>query len=92
MTEEQLEKAIETHARRRNTFMVEGRCEDQAFELAEQMFNRDQDPYDNRRTCFECTRYVARHCTAYRDRWNKPTMQLRFVLQNCDKFDLRGKK
>ena len=92
MTEEELEKAIDTHARRRKAFMAEGLCEDQAFDLAEKMFNRDKDEDDHRRVCFECTRYVARHCTAYRDKFNKPTMQLRFVLQNCDRFDMRGKK
>jgi len=92
MTEEQLEKAIQTHARRRKVFMEEGLCEEQAFDLAEKMFERDKDPYDDRRVCFECKNYVNRHCIAYTDKFNRATMQLRFVLQRCPKFILKGKK
>jgi hypothetical protein len=92
MTEEQLEKAIQTHARRRKVFMDEGLCEEQAFDLAEKMFERDKDPYDDRRVCFECKNYVNRHCIAYTDKFNRATMQLRFVLQRCPKFILKGKK
>jgi queuine/archaeosine tRNA-ribosyltransferase len=92
MTEEELEKAIERHARRRQVFMEEGLCEDKAFDLAEQMFERDKDPYDDRRVCFECQHYVAKHCTQYRDKYNRPTMPLRFILQRCDKFELKGKR
>ena len=92
MTEEELEKAIERHARRRKVFMDEGLCEDQAFTLAEQMFERDKDPHDDRRVCFECKHYVAKHCTKITDRYNRPTMQLRFILQRCDHFKLKGTK
>lgn len=92
MTEEQMEKAIQTHNRRRKVFIEEGLCEEQAWELAEQMYERDKDPHDDRRVCFECIKYVSKHCTAYTDKWNRPTMQLRFVLQRCDRFELKGKK
>ena len=92
MTEEQLEQAIERHARRRKVFMEEGLCEDKAFALAEQMFERDKDPHDDRRVCFECSHYVAKHCTKITDKFGKPTMQLRFILQRCDHFKLKGTK
>ena len=92
MTEEQLEKAIETHARRRKVFIEEGLCEEKAWDLAEQMFERDKDCHDDRRVCFECKNYVNRHCIAYTDKFNRATMQLRFVLQRCPKFILKGKK
>jgi hypothetical protein len=92
MTEEQLDKAIATHERRRKVFMEEGLCEKEAFDLAERMWNRDADPLDDRRVCFECRHHIARLCTKIRDRYGKPTMQVRFVLQRCDHFDLKGKK
>lgn len=92
MTEEELDKAIATHERRRKVFMAEGLCEQQAWDLAESMFNRDHDLQDDRRVCFECLHYVAKLCTKIRDRYGKPTMQIRFVLQRCDHFDLKGKK
>ena len=92
MTEEQLEMAIERHARRYKTFVEEGMCSDQAWELADQMWERDADISDDRRVCFECTNYVARHCTKITDKFGKPTMQLRFMLQRCDYFNLKGKK
>lgn len=92
MTEEQIEQAIDRHARRRKVFMEEGLCEDQAWDLADKMWNRDNDIGDDRRVCFECRNYVAKHCTAYRDKFNRPTMQLRFILQRCSRFELKGKK
>ena len=92
MTEEELEKAIERHARRRQVFMEEGLCEDKAFDLAEQMFERDKDPQDDRRVCFECRNYVAKHCVQYKDKYGRPSMPLRFILQRCDKFELKGKR
>ena len=92
MTEEELDKAIATHDRRRKVFMAEGLSEDEAWDLAERMLNRDADPQDDRRVCFECKNHVAKHCTAYKDRYGKPTTQPRFILQRCDYFDLKGKK
>ena len=92
MKKEELEIAIAVHARRRKVFIEEGLCEEQAWDLAEKMFERDRDGLDDRRVCFECKNYVAKHCIAYTDKFNRPTMQLRFVLQRCPKFILKGKK
>lgn len=92
MTEEQLEKAIETHVRRRNVFVENGLNESDAWDLAEQMFTRDKEKLDDRRVCFECKNHVDKHCIAYKDKFGKPTMQLRFILQRCPKFILKGKK
>jgi len=92
MTEEELEKAIERHARRRQVFMEEGLCEDKAFDLAEQMFERDKDPHDDRRVCFECSHYIGKRCMKIRDGYGKPSMPLRFILQRCDFFELKGKR
>ena len=92
MTEEEMEIAIATHERRRKKFIEEGLCESEAFSLAEQMYTRDAELGDYRRVCFECTGYVARRCTKIFDKFGKPTMQLRFVLQRCDYFELKGKK
>lgn len=92
MTEEEIEKAVERHTRRRKVFMEEGLCEEGAWDLADSMWNRDADPFDDRRVCFECRNYVAKHCTAIRDKFNRPTMQLRFILQRCDHFRLKGHK
>lgn len=92
MTGEELDKAIATHERRRNVFVAEGLSQDEAWDLAERMFNRDADPMDDRRVCFECRHHIARLCTKITDRYGKPTTQVRFVLQRCDHFDLKGKK
>lgn len=92
LTEEELEIAVSVHARRRKVFIAEGLCEEQAWDLAEKMFERDRDIGDDRRVCFECRHHMARLCTKIRDRHGKPTMQIRFVLQRCDHFDLKGKK
>lgn len=92
MTEEQMEKAIETHARRMKAFEAAGLGADDAWDLAEKMYDRDKDGHDDRRVCFECKNYVDKHCIAYTDKFNRATMQLRFVLQRCPKFILKGKK
>lgn len=92
MTDQELDKAIATHDRRRGAFTAEGLSPDEAFDLAERMFNRDADPMDDRRVCFECANHVAKLCMAYTDRYRRPTTQPRFVLQRCDKFKLKGKK
>jgi len=92
MTEEEVEKAVERHARRFKTFVSEGLCEDQAWKLADQMWDRDNDPHDDRRVCFECRHYVGKYCMRIKDKFNRPTMQLRFILQRCDYFELKGKK
>jgi hypothetical protein len=77
--------------RRFNRFVAEGLSQDEAHELASQMTRRDNDIGDDRRVCFECTHYKDKLCHKILNRW-KPTQQLRFILQRCDYFELRGAK
>ena len=91
MTDE-LDKKIARHYKRMQTFVDQGLPEGEAFDLAESMWTRDDDPQDDRRVCFECEHHVNKHCTAIKDRFGKPTTQPRFVLQRCDHFQLKGKK
>jgi hypothetical protein len=91
MTEEQLEKAIATHARRRKVFVDNGLSESDAWNLAEQMFTRDKEKLDDRRVCFECAHLKERYCYGIKDRFGKPTTQMRFILQRCPSFKLKGK-
>jgi hypothetical protein len=92
LSEEQLEQYIDRFHRRMKHFMAEGLCEDGAYTLAEQMWERDADPQDDRRVCFECRNYIGKLCIKMLDRKGLPQMPLRFVLQRCDWFDLKGKK
>lgn len=92
MTPEELKKAIARFDRRYETFIKEGLCSDGAYDLASAMYDRDRDPQDDRRVCFECEHYTAKVCLKIRDRLGKPTMPLRFVLQRCDFFQLKGQK
>lgn len=82
----------ETHRRRMQVFLQEGLCEQEARKLADQMLERDRDGFDDRRVCFECVNYSNRKCVAILDSQGKPTLPLRFVLQRCERFELRGKK
>jgi hypothetical protein len=91
MTED-LDKMIKRHYKRMQVFVDNGLPEDEAFDLAEAMWNRDADPHDDRRVCFECQHHVNKHCTAINDNYGRPTKQLRFILQRCDHFQLIGKK
>jgi hypothetical protein len=93
--EEQIEKAEYTYFRRRDKFMAEGMCDEEAERLAYNMMTRDIEHIkgimtDDRRVCFECRHYANRLCTAITDKFGRPTMQLRFILQRCPKFKLRG--
>jgi len=94
MTEEELEVAADRHAKRRARFQLEGMSPEDAWELAEKMFDRDLDPQDDRRLCFECQNYNDKttHCMSYKDAVGKTWRPLRFILQRCDEFKLRGKK
>ena len=83
---------LERFHRRRETFIEEGLSEDEAYELADQMFIRDMEGWDDRRVCFECNHYSNKKCTKIVDRHGRPTMQLRFMLQRCPQFKLKGKK
>jgi hypothetical protein len=91
MTEEELEKAVIRFDRRYKTFLSEGLCDDMAYKLAEQMYERDIDPQDDRRVCFECDNYVGKVCIKIFDK-GRPIMPLRFQLQRCDYFKLKGTK
>jgi hypothetical protein len=95
-SEEQQEIDQRRFAARRATFIAEGLCEEQAEELARSMMARDAENRvvrmkDDRRVCFECAHYQRKLCVAIRDKADKPTMPLRFVLQRCPKFQLKGK-
>jgi hypothetical protein len=92
MKEENIERSVLRMNRRIETFIKEGLCEKQAYELAESMWQRDEDPQDDRRVCFECQNYVAKVCMKMNDKLGKPQMPLRFVLQRCDYFELKGVK
>lgn len=78
--------------RRYQTFMESGLCEKEAYHLATQMHERDKDPQDDRRVCFECAHYTGHVCLKMRDRMGKYQMPLRFILQRCDHFQLKGTK
>lgn len=92
MNEEELEKAAIRFDRRYEAFKKEGLCEEQAYKLAEQMYERDRDPHDDRRVCFECENYVGNLCMKMKDKTGRPQMPLRFILQRCDWFELKGKR
>ena len=94
MTEEELEIAAIKHERRRNTFTAEGLSNADAWELADKMMERDQDPQDDRRLCFECKKYdtVYKTCPMIVDKKGIHQRPLRFTFQRCDWFDLKGKK
>jgi len=87
-----LDREVERHNRRRIRFIKEGLKEQEAWDLAESMFDRDRDPFDDRRLCFECEHHAGRLCTKITDRAGKPTPQLRFMLQRCEHFELLGSK
>lgn len=70
--------------RRQAVFMAEGLDHDEAAELAFAMTERDRDPMDDRRVCFECQHHVKSRCERIKDKAGKPTQQLRFILQRCD--------
>lgn len=94
MTEEEIEIATAKHNRRRKAFEDAGLSSDAAYALADKLFERDADPQDDRRLCFECKKYEPKSgtCSKIVDRKGYPQQPLRFVLQRCDWFDLKGKK
>jgi hypothetical protein len=89
---DELDKKIDRHYKRMQTFVNEGLSEDDAFDLAEAMWTRDEDGFDDRRVCFECKNYKDKKCKAILDKSGQPTQHLRFILQRCDYFVLKGKK
>jgi len=95
MTEEELEIAIGRHNRRFKTFMSEGLSEQEAWDLADQLFERDREGLDDRRLCFECKNYDTekRTCNKIFPNGKADLVgELRFMLQRCPHFSLRGKK
>lgn len=76
---------IKRFLKREATFLQEGLDADGAERLAQQMLYRDRpDSDDDRRVCFECKhlRPNARCKTGM--------LPIRFVLQRCPGFDLKG--
>lgn len=90
-TDADLDKMISRHYRRMQTFVDQGLPEGDSFDLAEAMWERDLDPQDDRRVCFECKHLAVKYCSAITDRYGRPSQPLRFILQRCDKFQLKGK-
>jgi len=78
-------------ARRKAVFMEAGLNNDDAHDLAARLMMRDRDPFDDRRVCFECEKYMGGLCLGYLKN-ERPTHPLRFILQRCDKFQLKKKK
>jgi hypothetical protein len=85
------ESEIKRYTKRMEVFMREGLDQEESELLAQRMYERDKERGD-RRVCFECERYDDRttHCTFYKD--SKTYRPLRFVLQRCDGFKLKGSK
>jgi hypothetical protein len=77
--------------RRYGVFTTEGLDHDEAAELAFEMTQRDRDEFDDRRVCFECAHYVKKYCQRILVN-GKPTQRLRFILQRCEYFKLKGTK
>ena len=79
---------LDKFSKRVKIFIQEGLPETEAEELAEKMLIRDFEGTDDRRVCFECNHYNPAKviCLSYMKR------PLRFTLQRCEFFDLRGKK
>ena len=76
---------IARFARRTEKFLSEGLDTDEADRLATQMLYRDRpNSGDDRRVCFECTHLRANA------RCRPGVLPLRFVLQRCDGFELKG--
>lgn len=72
--------------------MKEGLSEREALDLADRLFDRDRDPSDGRRLCFECAHYTDRKLCSKLVRGGREQQPLRFVLQRCEWFALRSKQ
>jgi len=84
-----LDDDVSRHARRKAVFLREGLDPDEAQRLADQMATRDRDPFDNRRVCFECKHLTGTKCHGIKVA-GKPTDAMRFMLQRCEAFSLKG--
>lgn len=74
---------IKRFLNREAVFIKEGLDADGAERLAQQMLYRDRDG-DDRRVCFECKHLRANA------RCRPGMLPLRFVLQRCPGFELKG--
>jgi hypothetical protein len=88
---DQLEMEIKRHGRRRDRFIKEGLSDDEAWDLADKMFDRDRDVMDDRRLCFECNHYheKSKLCQVIKGADGKSIRPLRFILQRCPLFQLK---
>jgi len=88
------EPELETFTKRYLTFVKEGLDGDEASDLAEKMLVRDFEGWDDRRVCFECKKYDSKNgtCPKIVDGKGRPQKPLRFILQRCEWFELKGKK
>jgi hypothetical protein len=97
---EQEEKDWAAMERRADHFINSGCDHERARELAYHMMVRDREnrgstnPLDDRRVCFECTHYDNKFkiCNGVKDAHGKRVPPLRFILQRCPAFNLKGKK
>ena len=81
------ETEIKNFLRREAKFIQEGLDTDESERLAQQMLYRDRpDSGDDRRVCFECKHLRANA------RCRPGMLPLRFILQRCEGFELRGAK
>ena len=78
--------------RRAKAFIMDGCPTEEAYDLAGLLKLRDREGLDDRRICFECKHYANKKCSVILDRKGYPSQQLRFILQRCPKFTIKGKK
>lgn len=78
--------------RRAKAFINDGCPTEEAYDLAGLLKLRDREGLDDRRICFECKNYENKKCKAILDKKGYPSQQLRFILQRCDYFEMKGKK
>jgi hypothetical protein len=88
LTEEELEIAVLKHTRRRKIFEEDGLTEDEAWNLADVLFERDKEGLDDRKLCYECKNHnrLLKNCKV------KNPFFLPLILQRCPQFELKGKK
>lgn len=82
---------VQRHQRRMQVFVEEGLSAREALDLADRTYDRDLDPSDDRRLCFECANYTERKTCLKLIRGGQEQRPLRFVLQRCEWFMLRSK-
>ena len=91
-SEEKWEADWNRHTKRRETFEAFGLSEVLAWELAEEMFDRDHDKDDDRRVCFECKYLNKPMQVCMREEGKRLSAPYRFVLGRCASFLIKGTK